>query len=167
MNRLFKRTIAICSIFCLLTAISFANLSENAYAKRSKIEYIGGVFYRTVGGYAGNNAPGGTRFPTGGGFYWSDKGGPTASVSVSLGAGFGSVSVGTELGKKSSSGEFVTVPNKKDYFKLYIEKTLECRKYKVLVWKWSPKEKKYCWVETSRNVEKRVFSRSPYAKKVG
>ena len=40
--------------------------------------------YKTLKGYAGNQLSGGYKFPTGGGFYFSDSGGPNVSGSVSL-----------------------------------------------------------------------------------
>lgn len=89
--------------------------------------------YKKVQGYAGGQLSGGYRFQTGGGFYYSESGGPdiSGSVSLSLPAPFNFVSFSTNLGKKGSSGRFVTVPNTRDYFKLYVEKTVEVRPFVV------------------------------------
>lgn len=82
-------------------------------------------------GYAGNNKPEGDRFATGGGFYFSDSGGPTASggVSITLPGQLKWISVSVSLGKSSSSGKFVTVPRTDAYYKLYVEKTVEVHPY--------------------------------------
>lgn len=88
--------------------------------------------YKTLKGYAGNQLSGGYKFPTGGGFYFSDSGGPnvSGSVSLSLLAPYNFVSIGVGLGHRSTtSGLYVTVPNKTDYFKLYVEKEMEVRPY--------------------------------------
>lgn len=91
--------------------------------------------YRTVGGYAGNQVAGGYRFPTGGGFWYTDSGGPSVSgsISLSLPAPYNFVSFSVNLGRKSSSGQFVTVPNTTDYFKLYISKVIEVRPYAIYI----------------------------------
>ena len=77
--------------------------------------------YATGAGYAGNRSISGTRFPTGGGFFWSGSGGPSVSASVSF--GITPISIGISLGNSSSSGKFVTVPNTTNYFKLRVQKT--------------------------------------------
>ena len=77
---------------------------------------------------------GGYKFPTGGGFYFSDSGGPnvSGSVSLSLPAPYNFVSISVGLGNRSTtSGLYVTVPNKTDYFKLYVEKEMEVRPYAI------------------------------------
>ncbi len=97
-----------------------------------KAEYLP-YTYKKVGGFAGNQVEGGYRFQTGGGFYFSDAGGPTASVQVSLSlpAPFNIVTVSASLGNNASSGQFVTVPDTQHYYKLYVEKTLEIHPFKV------------------------------------
>lgn len=95
-----------------------------------KTEYL--PYERIVlGGYAGNNKPEGERFATGGGFYFSDNGGPTASgsISITLSDKLKWLSVSVSLGKASSSGKFVTVPRTDAYYKLYVEKTVELHPY--------------------------------------
>lgn len=90
--------------------------------------------YKTLKGYAGNQLSGGYKFPTGGGFYFSDSGGPnvSGSVSLSLPAPYNFVSISVGLGNRSTtSGLYVTVPNKTDYFKLYVEKEMEVRPYAI------------------------------------
>ena len=86
-----------------------------------------------VGGFAGNQLRDGYRFPTGGSFYFSDVGGPSVQGSVNIGLPkpFDIVSFTVTLGTKSSSGLIVNVPNTTDYFKLYVEKEIEARPYRV------------------------------------
>lgn len=89
--------------------------------------------YVTLDGYAGNQVAGGYNFPTGGGFWFTDSGGPEVSGSVNLGlpAPYDLISVSVNLGKKGTSGLFVDAPNTTDYFKLYITKVMEVRPYIV------------------------------------
>lgn len=86
---------------------------------------------KVLEGYAGNNNPEGDRFATGGGFYFSDSGGPTAydSISISISGVARIISIGVSLGKSSSSGKFVTVPRTDAYYKLYVEKTVLVHPY--------------------------------------
>ena len=116
-----------------------SELNENNVSRGPKYHYGSENLpyqYKTLGGYAGNQVERGYRFPTGGGFYYSDSGGPTVngSVSITIPTTLNNVSIsfGINLGQRSeSSGFFVSVPNKTDYFKLYIEKELEVRPYVV------------------------------------
>lgn len=85
----------------------------------------------TLSGYSGNQLPGGRRFTTGGGFYFSDSGGPSVSGSISYAAPFSPISVSVSLGNSSNKGEFVTVPNRKDFFKLYVSKDVKVKPYKT------------------------------------
>ena len=85
---------------------------------------------RTVSGYVDSGGPGGTRFATGGGFYYSESGNPT-SVSVSFIAPYGLISVSVNLGKASSSGQFVFVPDTTNYYKLFVSKEVEIKPYVI------------------------------------
>lgn len=96
----------------------------------TKTEY-GDTQTRIAQGYAGNQVSGGYRFPTGGGFYFSDEDGPEVTVTFSLAEPWGIVSMGVTLGQKANSGLIVTVPNTTDYFKLYVSKTVEIHPYIV------------------------------------
>lgn len=121
--------------------------------------------YKTVGGYAGNQLAGGYRFPTGGGFYYSDSGGPSVSgsVSLSLPAPFNFVSFSVNLGERTTStGMYITAPNSTDYFKLYVEKGMEVRPYAV--YKQNPDTREYeLYTVGAVSVP---YSISAYAKKV-
>jgi len=83
--------------------------------------------YPVASGYAGNQPTKGTKFPSGGGFYWSSGGGPNVSVS----AGFAGVSISTNLGKSGTSGNFVNAPNKTQYFKLHVSEKYKVQKVAV------------------------------------
>lgn len=83
-----------------------------------------------VSGYPGNQREGGYRFETGGGFYYSEDGGPTESISLSISLPFGaspfSMSVGIGLGNKADTfGTYVEAPDKINYWKLYVTKYLD------------------------------------------
>lgn len=97
---------------------------------RYKTEYKS-YKYTTLSGYAGNQVAGGYRFPTGGGFWFTDSGGPevSASVSVGLPKPFNMVSVSVNLGKKGTSGLWVSAPSSSYYYKLYVSKKMELRPY--------------------------------------
>ncbi|MEA5142699.1 MAG: hypothetical protein VB023_03870 [Oscillibacter sp.] len=86
---------------------------------------------KVLEGEAGDNNPEGDRFATGGGFYFSDSGGPTAydSISINISGVIRMISIGISLGKSSSSGKFVTVPRTDAYYKLYVEKTVKVHPY--------------------------------------
>ena len=87
--------------------------------------------YTTFSGYAGNQVAGGYKFPTGGGFWFTDSGGPevSASVNVGLPKPYDMVSVSVNLGKKGTSGLWVSVPSSSSYYKLYVSKKMELRPY--------------------------------------
>ena len=101
-----------------LAALSNGSAREVRYQYKSE-NLTDKYKIKTVGGFAGNQVQNGYRFPTGGGFYFSDVGGPTVQGSVNLG-----------LPKPFDTVSF-TVPNTTDYFKLYVEKEVEARPYKV------------------------------------
>ena len=93
-----------------------------------KIEY-GTPKTSIAGGYAGNQVPGGYQFPSGGGFYYSESGGPTVSLSFSFSSPYGSMSFGIPLGNKSTVGTWVAAPSTSGYYKLWVDKTIEVKPY--------------------------------------
>lgn len=78
-----------------------------------------------VQGYAGNQPPGGRQFPTGGGFWYSEDGGPGVTTSVEFTVPYKWFTFTIGLGNESTKGLFVNVPNYTDSFKLYVEKTFK------------------------------------------
>lgn len=107
-----------------------------------KVEF-GPSVRKKFSGFAGNQPPQGTRLKRPGGFFYSDNGGPVVSISVSLpfpSLPNSSVGVSVSLGQKSSSGQYISVPNTKNFFKLHVEKTYDCRRY--IVWAIDSKGKK-------------------------
>lgn len=117
----------------------------------------------TLSGYAGNQVPKGYKFPTGGGFYFSDSGGPSASASVAYSVPFTKVSVSVTLGKSSASGKFVNVPNKKNYFKLYVSKKVQVQPYIV----YRRANSHSPWKVNYNGKVQSIQSVTSYAKKVG
>mgnify|MGYP001021648865 CR=1 FL=1 len=97
-----------------------------------KTVYLSAV-YTNVGGYPGNQTPGGYSFPTGGGFYYSPAGGPvvSGSISVSLPAPYNICSFSINLGTSSTFGTFVNVPSTTGRYKLYVVQTMRVVPYKV------------------------------------
>ena len=134
---------------------------------KGRFEYYnvyGTVQRKVFKGYAGNQPDGVTKFPTSGGFYWSDSGGPEISVSVSF-VGIGDyldfMSVSVNIGNSSTSGRFVNVPTTTDYYKLFIEKEFDCKPF-VTYYKNSTGEISV----KGRNVIKIFIRDVAYAKKV-
>ena len=86
---------------------------------------------RTVDEIVGNQpSKYGYRFPTGGGFFYCEDGGPEATISFSVSLASGKlpigVSVGVSLGYKADTlGMFVRVPDKEHYYKLAVRKKVE------------------------------------------
>ena len=126
-----------------------------------RIEY-GTPVSHTFEGFAGNQpAVNGYRFPTGGGFYYSESGGPNVSVSLSLGGKYGSVSVSTNLGNKSTTGLFITAPDTVNYYKLWVAKTVRYTPYTLYTRETSVSE----WQETY-GYDTEVLDVIAYAKRV-
>lgn len=125
---------------------------KNQYGKKVK---------KTFGGFAGNQPPGGSKFPTGGGFYFSDSGGPSATLRIAFNAPFGTMSVSVPLGKSSTGGKFVSVPDKTHYFKLYVAKTYDCVPY--ITWKTDANGHKSIYY---RGVSKIFLSDTQWAQRV-
>lgn len=120
--------------------------------------------YKTVGGYAGNQPAGGSRFGTGGGFFYVDSGGPSASGSVQFSVPYKLLSFSVALGVSSSntSGIFIKAPNTYQYFKLYVSKTMEIRQ--VNLYKQINKNSPKVLVSISYPVT--LYSRNSYARAV-
>lgn len=106
-----------------------------------KVEW-GSVKKQTFKGYAGNQPTKDTKFPTGGGFYYSDAGGPTVTLSVAFPSPYGTMKVSATLGNSAKSGRWVEVPTKTAYYKLYVEKVYEVKPY-ITYQKVNGKWKKY------------------------
>ncbi|MBO0588384.1 MULTISPECIES: hypothetical protein [unclassified Sporosarcina] len=130
-----------------------------------KIEY-GTKVTRSAEGFAGNQPSGGVRFPTLGGFYHSDSGGPTVSLNVSFPPPYSSLSMSVPLGSSASSGYFVNAPNKTDYFKLSVIKNYSIQPYNTYQWTYDYNSGFYYWKLISQNHSKILVSVAPYAKKV-
>ena len=115
----------------------------------------------TIGGYAGNQPAGGRRFNTGGGFWFSDSGGPTASLNVSFPAPYDLISVSVTLGSVGSSGVFVLAPDSTHYFKLYVSKKVRVQPY--VVYYTNSQGKKTVWLRSKTTTVTKV---DQYAKQV-
>lgn len=104
-------------------------VSDNSF--RSRPEYwteYGAQERKTFSGFAGNQPPGGTNFPTGGGFWWVDSDGPTVSISMNYNGVIIPVSVSLGISSnQAGSGRYASVPNTYDYFKLFVERTYDCK----------------------------------------
>lgn len=88
------------------------------------------VKYITLSGYVGNQPPGGTRFATGGAFYWVPDGGPTATGTVTFSVPYKMLEVTIQLGaigKAQGVGLEVLVPDTKYYYKAYNSEEHEVR----------------------------------------
>lgn len=112
----------------IISTINSLNSTSRVQSYYSTLKFEPHI--RNVEGYAGNQPSGGTRFPTGGGFFYSENGGPEQTVSISVSLPFGlspySLSVGVGLGNKTDTfGEIIFAPSTDKYYKLYVEKQVE------------------------------------------
>ncbi|WIV13503.1 hypothetical protein [Proteiniborus sp. MB09-C3] len=118
-----------------------------------------------AGGFAGGQGSAGYRFPTGGGFWYTDSGGPTASISVSFPKPFESVSFSVNLGEKGTTGQYVKVdPDSNNYYKLYVEKEYEVTPYVIYKWTWIDDFTGYQWVKWSAGYTKIHLGTTAYPK---
>lgn len=152
-----KRVLIVC--FILVVSLIPVNCFAASNGVQSKVVWDKEVT-KTVSGYAGNQPKGGSRFPSGGGFYYGDSGGPSVAVSV-----YG-VSVSIPLGQVKSSGIYVAVPDKTHYYKLYVSKRVKIRTYTTYRKTYDYKSKKYVWKKYTRGANKTVISQSFSAKRV-
>ena len=72
-----------------------------------------------ITGRPSGQLPGGERFANGGGWWFAESGGPTASVSVSLPAPWNMISVSTNLGQTGRLGRFYFAPDTVNRWHLY------------------------------------------------
>lgn len=101
-------------------------------------------------GFAGGQGSAGNRFPSGGGFWHTDSGGPSVSVSVSFPKPFQSVSVSINLGVSGTTGTYYNVePDDKNFYKLYVEKEYEVTPYVIYRRTWIDDFTGYQWVKWS------------------
>lgn len=121
---------------------------------------------RTASGYPGNQDSNGYRFNTGGGFYWSEGGGPTVSLGISFPSPYDFVSISVPLGNYGSSGYFVTVPNTIDRFKLYVEQYFSIQPYNIYKRTYDVNTHSYYWKLVSKNHTKTRLGFDAYARKV-
>lgn len=123
----------------------------------------GPIKYITLSGYAGNQLPGGYRFHNGGGFYFSDSGGPTVSASLSFSAKWGgSIGVSVRLGNSGGSGRYYNAPDTTSYWKLYVVKKVQVEPY--ILYEKKPSSTK--WIVNSRGSNQVVINSDGMAKKV-
>lgn len=114
-----------------------SDLNKNNQARGPKYHYKSENLPsvdKIVGGLAGNQEERGYRIEVGGSLYYSDSGGPaiTGSVALSLPSPYNRVSFSINLGVRSEGiGMAINVPNGKDFFKIWIDKTVEIRPYIV------------------------------------
>lgn len=99
--------------------------------KTHKIEN-GASIRKMVSGFSANQPPGGNKFQSGGGFYYSDDGGMPISISVQFPYPFNLLSASVSLGSSTGFGKFVEVPDRTNYYKLFVEKIYDCKPY--IVW---------------------------------
>lgn len=129
-----KRVLIVC--FILVVSLIPVNCFAASNGVQSKVVWDKEVT-KTVSGYAGNQPKGGSRFPSGGGFYYGDSGGPS-----------------------------VAVPDKTHYYKLYVSKRVKIRTYTTYRKTYDYKNKKYVWKKYTRGANKTVISQSFSAKRV-
>ena len=124
----------------------------------SKTENIGAAFEQGFTAYAAGQGTKGFYFDKNGGFISYSRGsGVNTSVSVSLGAGYGSATLSASIGfavQGSTTSASYPVPKKAGWYKLRITEYYDIQKYKVLR-KWEdPATRRVTWKEFSRNAKR-------------
>lgn len=109
--------------------------------------------------YAANQPTKGTKFSTGGGFYYSPDGG-NCKFDVAIGGAYGVISVSIPIGKvtTSTTGYFVTVPTTTSYYKLKVNKKYEIQAYAIYHKEWNDQTMSYYWRKVSVNHSKIFIS---------
>lgn len=134
-----------------------------------KTEYSG---WKTVSakGYPGNQPFGGMMFPTGGGFYISDDGGPVISVALNfpgLPAPFQKYSISVSLGNVSNSGGlYANAPRTDTYYRCVVEREYRVNAYVIYHRSWSEPDWAYVWNEWSGGVYKEYVRGKAWAEAV-
>lgn len=135
-----KNIIAIITLMVTTFVLCFGTIemsyASGDYSYEYKTEYSKWITKWSSYKPAGNQKSQGYHFASGkGGFYWSDSGGPTASISYSPGGIFSTFSISVGLGKNSSQGVYTAIGDnpsyvKKHMYKLYVKKKVKAREYK-------------------------------------
>ena len=126
------------ALLALILCATLMPAKTSAESHRTKKVYYGKTLYKTISGYAGKQPKKGTRVRTGGSIIWIDRGGPSASVSIGLGAGYGAANVSCSLGifgGTAGRGVGMDVPSKKKHYKIKVWKKYTVRRYKFYQWK--------------------------------
>jgi len=136
-----------------ITEIAYESITPRHFINQRRV--MGPTVRRTFSGIAGNQPPGGSRFPTGGSFFWSAAGGPSVTASVAFGAGFGSISVSVPIGNSANTGQIVGVPNRVNYFHLHVSRT-----YDIQAWREYIQLHTGQWIHARSGTNRRIFSQA-------
>ncbi len=101
-----------------------------------RYEY-GTPVYKTVSGYAGNQLPGGYSFPSGGSLFYDPSSGPDVSFSLSINGEIfsSSINIGEYRPEGGSiTGMSVNIPADKNYYKIWVEKTVKVTPFTSYNW---------------------------------
>ena len=131
--------ISLCLVFIFTSAVTvYAESDNNSTPQRGpKYEFkttYGKTFNKQFKGIPGNQPKDGFCFSTSGGSVnFSSTGGPTATLTASLGGIFGNISISTDLGSykgkgSSVSGYSVNIP-KNGFYRVRVYKTVKFKPY--------------------------------------
>lgn len=129
-----KRLITILTILVMaITIIPVTTTSvdaETASTYKYKRVY-GDEKWVTKTAKAGGQDSDGTRFRTGGGFYYSEAKTRQVTTTVSFGSKFGKLNIAFPIGRSSSGevGTYVSVPSTKYHYHLMVEKSKKVKPY--------------------------------------
>ena len=119
----------------ILSVVPAFAVSEGDYSIRRwpKYEYktvYGSDFDKTFSGYPSCQPEEGYSFPVdGGSAYFADNGGPTVTLTASIGGAYGNVSISTNIGKMATAGFEVNIPKSKNFYKVKVHKKVRFRPY--------------------------------------
>jgi len=118
----------------------YANAQKNMkdyYGESEKITVLATEYRTTTVTPTGQN-PGGTSFPTGGGFYVNSNGGVDVSVSFTLAWEFVSASINVGYASTGNVvGAYVSAPANNNFYMVKIDKTLKFEQHKVDVYRYN------------------------------
>lgn len=127
--------LVVCALMVMLSALPAyaANDEDSSIRRGPKYEYktvYGEDFTRTFTGYPSGQPTKGYSFPqAGGAVYFSNSGGPTVTLTASLGGVYGNIAISTNLGKMATTGYLVNIPKSNNFYKVKVSKTLKFRPY--------------------------------------
>lgn len=114
----------------LVAATAADNVVKSPSTYEYKTEY-GTAKWKKVSAIAAGQPKSGTRFRTGGGFYYTDGASVSVSATYAFGAPYNNMSVSVGFGSVGGTAYASSAPDKTHYWKLKVIKNVKARPYIV------------------------------------